>query len=140
MTPPDKLIERADSLMQRKRVFVAGAPPAPLKSEPATPDDDDLPILTEIVDISEVSGDAPTAAARQPFDPLADAVTREFALQLQQRFASELPELIDQATAKLSIELQQAVQRIAEQCLRDFAAQRRQLPLPLPDPAADRAE
>lgn len=140
MTPPDQLIERADSLMQRKRVFVAGAPPAPVKSDLATLDDDDLPILTDIVDISEVSGDMPSAAARQPLDPLADVVTQEFALQLQQRFASELPGLIDQATAKLAIELQQAVQRIAEQCLRDFAAQRRQLPLPLTSPAADRAE
>lgn len=140
MTPADKLIDRADSLMQRKRVFVAGAPSAPVKSELAIPDDDDLPILTEIVDISEVSGDMPTAAARQPLDPLADAVTQEFALQLQQRFASELPGLIDQATATLTIELQQAVQRIADQCLRDFVGQRRQLPLPLPDQAADRAE
>lgn len=140
MTPADKLIDRADSLMQRKRVFVAGAPSTPVKSELAMPDDDDLPILTEIVDISEVSGDMPTAAARQPLDPLADAVTQEFALQLQQRFASELPGLIDQATATLTIELQQAVQRIADQCLRDFVGQRRQLPLPLPAQAADRAE
>jgi hypothetical protein len=140
MTPPDQLIERADSLMQRKRVFVAGAPSAPLKTDLATMDDEDLPVLTEIVDISEVSGDAPNAAARQAMDPLADAVTQEFALQLQQRFASELPGLIDQATAKLAIELQQAVQRIAEQCLRDFVAQRRQLPLPLSNHATERAE
>ena len=131
MTPPDQLIERADSLMQRKRVFVAGAPAAPVRSDLATPDDDDLPILTEIVDISEVSSDTPNAAARQPLDPLADAATQELARQLQQRFASELPELIEQATVKLALELQQAVQGIAEQCLRDFVSQRRQLPLPL---------
>lgn len=140
MTPADKLIDRADSLMQRKRVFVAGAPQATTTNELATSDDEDLPILTEIVDISEVSGDTPNATARPLLDPLADAVTQEFALQLQQHFASELPGLIDQATAKLASELQQTVQRIAEQCLRDFVAQRRQLALPLANPAADRAE
>jgi len=130
MSQPRDVIDRIDSLVNRKRVFVAGAGTANLKKSAS--DDEDIPMLTEVVDINEVSGDAPNAAA-PPIEPLLDAVTLEFTCQLQQRFAEELPILIDEATAKLKIELQQAVHRITDQTLRDFVAKRQQLPLPLPD-------
>jgi len=134
MTQPRDVVDRIDSLVNRKRVFVAGAGTAAANRSAA--EDEDIPMLTEVVDISEVSSDAPTSVAHPPIEPLLDAVTLEFASQLQQRFAQELPDLIDEATERLKIELQQTVHRITDQTLRDFVAKRQQLPLPLPD--ADR--
>ena len=131
MTPTGDVIDRIDSLMRRKRVFVAQAPALPSASHAADLDDEDIPILTEVVDIAEVSSDAPNIAAHRPLDPLLDAVTQEFSQQLQQRFAAELPDLIEQASTQLAIALQQSVHRITEETLRDFVAHRRQLPLAL---------
>jgi hypothetical protein len=131
MTEHRDVIDRIDSLVNRKRVFVAGA--RTVSSGRHAAEDEDIPMLTEVVDITEVSSDAPTRAAHPPIEPLLDAVTLDFAYQLQQRFALELPTLIDEATNKLKIELQQNMHRITDQCLREFVARRQQLPLPLPD-------
>lgn len=131
MNPPNSLIDRVNSLMHRKRVFVAGAGHAPENPTPAPLEDEDLPVLTEIVDISEVSSDTPGTTVQPPLDPLIAAVTQEFAQQLQQRFSAELPGMIDEATTRLATELQQAVFQIAQQALREFVSQRRQ-----PAPAA----
>lgn len=143
MTPSENLIDRIDSLMQRRRVFVASPAPqvsADSANSAASPDDDDVPILTEVVDIAEVSSDKPNVSAHHAIDPIVDAVTEDFSFQLQQRFSAQLPELIEAASARLAIELQQAVHRITDETLRDFVAQRRQRPLPLdgadPDPPA----
>lgn len=123
MSASKSLLERVDSLMQRKRKFVAGAPAAPENSTPAS-DDEDLPILTEVVDISEVSSDAPNHAVMAPLAPQFDALGQEFAQRLQQRLATELPRLIDESSARLATEVRQAVQRIADETLREFVARR----------------
>lgn len=128
MNPPKSLLERVDSLMQRKRIFVAGAAAPTVRPEATTADDEDLPILTEIVEISEVSGESPNRAVQPHQDPLIEALGKEFSQQLQQRFAAELPRLIEDATARLSTELRQSVQRLADETLREFLAQRRPPP------------
>lgn len=128
MTSPSNLIERANTLMQRKRMFIAGATLAHTEQRM---DDEDIPVLTEIVDVQTVSGDAPKAAILSTRASHIDAVALEFSRQLQQRFNAELPCLIDTATNRLAVEIRQAVHRIAEQALDEFIAERRQLPLPL---------
>ena len=131
MSSPGDVLDRIDSLMRRKRVFVAQAPVQTSVDHAADLDDEDIPILTEVVDIAEVTGDTPNIAAHRPLDPLLDALTQEFSLQLQERFAAQLPDLIEQASKQLAIALQQSVHRITEETLHDFTARRRQLPLAL---------
>lgn len=124
MSASKSLLERVDSLMQRKRKFVAGAPSTP-ESSTSPADDEDLPILTEVVDISEVSSDAPNHAVHASLDPQFDALGQEFAQRLQQRLAAELPRLIDESSARLAAEIRQAVQRIADEALHEFVTRRR---------------
>lgn len=140
MTPPHDLIDRIDTLMQRKRVFVANAPQTRAEPSVKAADEEDIPVLTEVVDISEVSGDAPHEAVHPSLDPLIDAVTLDFSLRLQERFATELPALINETVERLAIELQQSVHKMTEETLRDFVAQRRQLSLPLPEQAPGQGE
>ena len=124
MNASKSLLERVDSLMQRKRKFVAGAPEASENGAVST-DDEDLPVLTEVVDISEVSSDAPNHAIHAPPDPRLDALGREFSQRLQQRLADELPRLIDESSARLAADVRHSVQRIADEVLREFVAGRR---------------
>ena len=133
MTQASDVIDRIDSLMHRKRVFVASTAVADAAAPAPTSEDEDIPVLTEIVDITEVSGDTPSASATPPLAPLLDAVAQDFAQQLQARFASELAILIDTTTARLRVEIQQTVHRITDETLRDLIAQRRQIALPLGD-------
>lgn len=128
MNPPKSLLERVDSLMQRKRIFVAGAAASADRPEATAADDEDLPILTEIVAIGEVSGDSPNRAVQPQLDPLVEAFGKEFSQRLQQRFAAELPRLIEDATARLTTELRQSIERIADETLAEFVAQRRSPP------------
>lgn len=130
MTQASDVVDRINSLMHRKRVFVASAASAAALPT-LTNDDEDIPVLTEVVDIAEVSSDTPGASAHPPLDPLLDAVTEEFAQRLQARFSVELSELIDTATTRLTVEIQQTVHRITDETLRDFIAYRRQIPLEL---------
>ena len=123
------IVDRADSLMQRRRTFVAtrSVLPAPL---PAA-EDDDLPVLTEVV--------SPEAAVAEPkterFDDtqitlLASEIAHAFGEQL----ANDLPILLETALLRASKELRSGISEIMESALRDFIARRKQLPLPLEEP------
>ena len=137
MSAPSDLIERADSLMQRKRIFVANAVPATSNDQTGPAEDEDIPTLTEIVDISEVSSDAPNTTVHPALDAQLEGLTQAFSRHLHQRFAAELPQLINEATARLAIEMQQRVHRITEESLHEFLARHRQIPLPLSESHAD---
>jgi hypothetical protein len=138
MSPTTDLLKRLDTLMHRKRVFVAHVGQLPRDLDQAASEDEDIPVLTEVVDISEVSSDAPHKAVHPALDPLSETINLEFALKLQERFAAELPGLIDDACQKLAIELQQTVHRLTDETLREFASQRRQLSLALDEQNGER--
>lgn len=132
MAEPVDIVDRADSLMQRRRTFVAtrSVLPAPL---PAA-EDDDLPVLTEVV--------SPEAAVAEPkperFDDtqvtlLASEIAHAFAEQL----ASDLPGLLETALLNAGKELRTGIATIMESALRDFLARRKQLHLPLEETGND---
>ena len=132
MAEPVDIVDRADSLMQRRRTFVAtrSVPPAPLP----VAEDDDLPVLTEVV--------SPEAAVAEPkterFDDtqvtlLASEIAHAFAEQL----ASDLPGLLETALLNAGKELRTGIATIMESALRDFLARRKQLHLPLEETGND---
>ena len=90
--------------------------------------DDDLPVLTEIVP-------DPTTST-QPFGArhtetqislLAAEISHAFGEQL----ANDLPALLEEALSKANKELRAGIAAIMENALRDFIARRKQLDLPL---------
>lgn len=149
----DDVVARADSLMRRKRAFVATPAPLPTPKQvapvaldfdipvlteelpPLHAVDEDIPVLTE-----EVYPDAPnTAAAADRFDEkLAARLASEFALSLERRLAAELPTLVEASLAVLEADLRRGILDIASDAIKDFIARREQLPLPLGDRDYDR--
>lgn len=127
---PD-VIGRLDALAGKRRSFVAGTATA---AEPAPrTEDDDLPVLTEVVDISDVSGDQPNSGSHGLAEPLLEAMAAELSNAVQQRVTTEFPGLLDEALDHLAAELRRGIHQITESAVRDFLARRRQLSLPLDD-------
>ena len=136
----EDIVSRADSLMRRRRAFVAAPVEAPavamdfdvpvLTEEPAPrlPAEDDIPVLTE-----EVFPDTPvTANTRDKFDEkLAARLASEFALSLERRLAAELPTFVEASLAVLEAGLRHGILDIANDAIKDFVARREQLRLPL---------
>ncbi|HNJ76431.1 MAG TPA: hypothetical protein PLE72_06670 [Azospira sp.] len=136
----DDIVSRADSLMRRRRAFVATPPAEPeleeidiplLVDEAAAADDEDIPVLTE-----EVFPDTPTTTVpRDKFDEkLASRLASEFAHSLERRLAAELPTLVEASLAVLEADLRRGILDIANDAIKDFVARREQLRLPLDEP------
>lgn len=89
-----RILLKADALIRRSRSYVAGAPPT---QEPASPTDDDLPVLTEVVTVHE-SGLATAAPHMQRH---LDALREELSLWLEQ----ELPHAVLKVTDGLADQL-----------------------------------
>lgn len=135
----------------RRRSFVA-APPPPPPPAPAGPldldlsdlvpeGDDDIPVLTEVVDLASVSADAPDEKDAGPDlealrETLADALAAELAHSIEQRLASELPSLVEATLAGLQDDLKAGIIAATEAALKDFIARRQQLQLPFDPPAS----
>ena len=139
MAEHSDVIDRVDALMRseglspagrRRRSFIA----APATSEEpfellAHPDEDDLPVLTEIVSVE--------AAVSEPvhdhFDEtLISIIASDLVQSLEQQLAIELPTLIEASLINAQNELRAGVSSTLELALRDFLERRRQqLRLPL---------
>lgn len=132
---PD-VLGRLDALAGKRRSFVAGGAAG---TEPARNEDDDLPLLTEVVDIAEVSGDQPHSRSQGLSEPLLEAMAAELANAVQQRLTADFPALLDEAVGRLSDELRRGMHQIAESAVRDYLARRRQLSLPLDAPPSSDA-
>ena len=133
----DDIVSRADSLMRRRRSFVANtttgteeAPPLLLDSM-AIEAEEDIPVLTE-----EVQPEMPAASApRDRFDEtLATRLASEFAHSLERRLAAELPILVEASLAVLEADLRRGILGTANDAIKDFLARREQLRLPLDEP------
>jgi iron-sulfur cluster repair protein YtfE (RIC family) len=132
---PD-FLGRLDALAGKRRSFVAGSAGA---GDSAKGDDDDLPMLTEVVDITEVSGDQPNSLSHGLSEPLLESMAAELANAVQQRVTADFPMLLEEATQRLSLELRRGIHQITEAAIRDYMARRRQLSLPLDDTVEDKA-
>ena len=139
MADHNDVVARANSLIRRRRSFVATPPD---KAEPvtvstpaatATPatEDDDLPILTEVISaeaaISEDSVDH--------FDETQISIlASDIAHAIGQQLTYELPTLLDAVLLTAGEELRAGLTSTMETALRDFIARRKQLRLPLDEP------
>ena len=96
MTEHSDVVDRADSLMRRRRSFVASvsgktepisAPPPPIS------DDEDLPVLTEVVSAEAIIPETQP----EPYDEeaLLAIVAADLVRTLERQLAIELPSLIE---------------------------------------------
>jgi len=133
MAEHSDVVDRIDSLMKRRRSFVASTArkndtaSAPLP----TNDDNDLPVLTEVVSaeaaVSEVSPDR--------FDETqVSLLASDIAHAIGQQLTYELPTLLEATLLTAGEELRARITSTMETALRDFIARRKQLRLPLDEP------
>lgn len=138
----DDIVSRADSLMRRRRSFVANT----TASEEALPFPEEL-IVAAVEVIDEAEEDIPTlteevlpempvaTAPRDRFDAtLAARLASEFAHTLELKLAAELPSLVEASLAVLEADLRRGILDTADSAIKDFLARREQLRLPLDEP------
>ena len=150
MAEPSDVVDRADTLMRRRRSFVATLDRRPPPDETtsaatdagidttasalATTEDDDLPVLTEVVS-------AEAAFAEEQADRFDETrvslLAADMAHAIGQQLTSDLPGLIESALSDAGEQLRSGIGATMESALRDFIARRRQLRLPLDEPADD---
>jgi hypothetical protein len=124
---------RADALSRRRRSFVAAPAerPAFAPPPPAVSEDDDLPVLTEVVSAeAAVSEDRDDRFDETQVTLLASDIAHAFGRQL----TDELPSLLEAALVNAGEELRAGISAAMETALRDFIARRKQLKLPLDEP------
>ena len=137
---------------RRRRAFVAtpqgGILPAhavmPKLEEVVLPaeapsEDEDLPVLTEIVEPEPAVSETP---AEEGFDEALVAIlVADIAHAIEQQLAIELPTLIEASLLSVKEELRAGIGATVEVALRDFLTRRQQLRLPLDEPnAGEQAE
>ena len=117
----DLLLGKADALLRRHKVAESSRQAAlPEPEEFIALDDDDLPVLTEVVDPAELAealqGAAqpgsvpPPAPLPQPVSQLAEqliSLDTEISRAVEAWFATELPQLLSRELDKLSARLQE---------------------------------
>ena len=146
MSEPSDVVDRADTLMRRRRSFVA-APvvrPQPVNAtqnvvagEAApriTGEDDDLPVLTEVL-----PAEASVFEERDDrFDETqVSLLAADIAHAIGQQLTCDLPSLIEAALLNAGEELRNGISATLETALNDFIARRKQLRLPLDEPGRD---
>ncbi len=102
------LLQKADALIRRNRVFVAGSP-LPIEEPAATLPDEDLPILTDVVTDDE----AALATAPPHMQHHLDALREELSRWLDQ----ELPQAVLKVTDGLADQLMGELTHQAEKKL-----------------------
>ena len=138
MTEHSDVVDRADSLMRRRRSFVASvsgktepisAPPPPIS------DDEDLPVLTEVVSAEAIIPETQP----EPYDEeaLLAIVAADLVRTLERQLAIELPSLIGATLLHAQGELRSGINSTLDMALRDFLARRHQLWLSLTEPSRD---
>jgi len=133
MAEHSDVVDRIDSLMKRRRSFVATSASKTETTSAALPasDDNDLPVLTEVVSaeaaVSEVSPDR--------FDETqVSLLASDIAHAIGQQLTYELPTLLEATLLNAGEELRAGITSTMETALRDFIARRKQLRLPLDEP------
>lgn len=125
---------------RRRRSFLAMKREAPLDIDtvPAESEEDDIPVLTEVISADapieaetvaqeELPGVDPMIALESRIEELAADMARAIAEQM----AYELPTLIEATLLNAGTELRNGITATMETALREYIAQRKQLSLPL---------
>lgn len=109
MADGDELLDKADALMRRRRVFLAGGASSVVESDTAAADIDDLPVLTEVVAGLAVAEDSAPVPAIPP-DRI-ESLAREL---LFERLPAQRQALADELAAWLDAELPPIVLRVLD--------------------------
>lgn len=125
MSDKDPLVSRIDALVKRRRSFVAADAGTP----PPRREEEDVPLLTEVIDLSE--GEAGSEAP-VPLEPLIQALAADLAHALEYRLQADLPTVLDAAFERLASDLRRGIAGVAETAVRDFLGRQQQLRLPFP--------
>jgi hypothetical protein len=133
MADNSDVVDRVDSLMRRRRSFVAAPANTPEPASLPLPqaDDDDLPVLTEVVPAQTVVSEERS----EPFDETqVELLAADLARAIGQQLACDLPLLLEAALRNAAEELRAGIGAAMETALSDFIARRKQLQLPLDEP------
>ena len=122
---------------RRRRSFVAGAGEKIEVSAPALPslEDEDLPVLTEVVPEEQLAPpQVEPPKPEQDDETLLAIIAADLVHSIENQLAIELPTLIEATLLSTQNELRNGINSTLEMALRDFLARRQQLRLPLDDP------
>lgn len=117
ITPPsypplDDVVSRADAFMQRQR-------PTP-QHTPINPEDDDLPVLTDVVNLESP---APHPQLQQALPDL-EALGQELSAAIQKRLQAEIPTLVEAAMhaalAQISQDIRLGLEETTQSAIRDY--------------------
>lgn len=128
------VVDRADSLMRRRRSFVAtqpATPPAPLGMPQPVAEDDDIPVLTEVISAEAAVSEGSTNRVDETQITL---LASDLAEAIGQQLTYELPTLLEAVLINAGEELRLGITATMETALRDYIARRKQLRLPLEEP------
>lgn len=130
MAGKSNVVERAESLMRRRRSFVAmpASVPVPDIAPHPTSEDDDIPTLTDVIFDEPAAGTPPDAYDEEAQLTL---LASEIASAVGQQLAYEMPTLLEAVLLNVGEELRNGITVTIESALRDFIAKRKQLSLPL---------
>ncbi|NJD34019.1 MAG: hypothetical protein FIA96_04150 [Betaproteobacteria bacterium] len=95
----DDVLRKADALIRRTRVFVAGPPS---EDQQTPPPDDDLPVLTDIVTEHEAAYATAPPHMQQHLDALREELSRWLDQELPQAVLKVTDGLADQLMAELT--------------------------------------
>ena len=95
------ILDRADSLMRRRRGFT---PEAPADESAAVLDDENLPILTEVIPLDDTRSN--DDVAETPEEPQLAQRANEMAQAIEQQLAADLLALFDRVLRQARVELQ----------------------------------
>ena len=95
----EDVLRKADALIRRTRVFVAGSPPGPASAPPA---EDDLPVLTDIVTEREAALATAPPHMQQHLDALREELTRWLEQELPHAVLKVTDGLADQLMGELT--------------------------------------
>ncbi len=130
MAENSDVVDRADSLMRRRRSFVA-TPPAPLSMPQPVAEDDDIPVLTEVISAEAAVSEGSTNRVDETQITL---LASDLAEAIGQQLTYELPTLLEAVLINAGEELRLGITATMETALRDYIARRKQLRLPLEEP------
>ena len=133
MADSSNVVDRADSLMRRRRSFVAAPPaslPAQIVETPQVVEEDDIPVLTEVVSAEAAVYEG---SPHRVDDTQITLLALDLAHAIGRQLAYELPTLLEAVLINAGEELRVGITETMETALRDYIARRKQLRLPLED-------
>ena len=109
---------------------------------PPAADEDDIPLLTEVVPSDEPEDEEQIADEPEPepsatFDDRLEELATQMAEAIGRQMAYELPTLIEATLLNAEEGLRTGITATMDAALRDFIARRKQLPLPLDEPGSE---